>query len=140
MRKKSDLLHEGKLLISPGDIADKEAILLIKKDKGLDVEEELKLTSILYMTVQKLAKPKLTPEQVVELGRLEKKLLNINRKQWEYEDRVRAEESWQAAYAARMQNKLRTHAKNEVNQLFGYMREVKKYAEKPAESGQKPEL
>jgi hypothetical protein len=54
-------------------------------------------------------------------------LSELNARQWDWEDRVRSEESAEAAVGARRNNTERVRIKNKINELFGAPREVKQY-------------
>jgi hypothetical protein len=119
---------DGKLLIAPGDIVDKYTILLLKivmlrceQDKKF-AREELSRTIVLLQQVVDLI-----PVSTFHFFGLLSELLAINTEQWKCEDRVRTENSWQAAQAARECNSRRVRKKNEINKLFGYPVEVKQY-------------
>lgn len=125
----SDLLDDkGQLLISPGDLYDKWTILVIKLvqiDRNLEghIVKEIARLSTLISRVCKLA-PDIEGE---ELYLLISELYKINKDQWDLEDRIRTEESWEAARLARENNNKRVKVKNQINELFGYPTEVKRY-------------
>jgi len=114
---------------SPGDVVDKIVILGIKVEKLTegDPRSHKIVTELAYgldfledMLIYK-------PVNAEALARLADELCDINRAQWNMEDRVRSEKSWEAAQAARENNNLRVAKKNEINRLFGWMEEVKEY-------------
>ena len=125
----SDLLDDkGQILISPGDLYDKWTILVIKlvqidSDPEGYIAKEMERLSILLKRVYKLV-----PDiEGYELSLLISELHEINSEQWHLEDRVRTEESWEAARAARENNNKRVKVKNKINELFGYPTEIKRY-------------
>lgn len=126
----SDLLDDkGQLLISPGDIVDKLVILMIKNEKIDDAEQKLRIfdeygrTQLLWDRLQNLYEG----TGLTQLINLMNVLYTINKDQWNLEDRVRTEESWEAARAARENNNKRVGIKNQINELFGYPTEIKRY-------------
>lgn len=54
-------------------------------------------------------------------------LLQSNRKQWQFENQVRAEQTADAAVKARQQNTIRTALKDQINALVQQAREIKDY-------------
>lgn len=125
----SDLYDDCQLLIAPGDVADKLTILSIKTQiiEGLQrlqfIHDELQRTLVLMDRIIEY-NPDIDQQ---ELKKLIQKLKEINREQWKAEDRVRTENSWEAAKYARECNTRRVAVKNEINELFKYPIEQKEY-------------
>lgn len=125
----SDLYYKEKLLIAPGDVIDKYTILQIKLEKIKDqkkidfIKEELFRTEVLLNNI--MAKE---PENIkLKIKGLYNKLHKINREQWSWEDKVRTEQSWEAAIGARECNNRRVAVKSEINWILDYPCEVKEY-------------
>lgn len=128
--------EKGDLLLAPGDVLDKLSILFIKKQKIEDplkkeaIQEDINRTSLLWRNMcHELEK------QIGFVGMgtasLFGQLYKTNLKQWDLEDRVRTEDSWEAAQAARENNTLRVNLKNDINDLLGYcIEEIKEYKSK----------
>ena len=119
----------GNLLIAPGDVLDKMSILAIKLQKisqNKFVQDEIHRIEQLYTNI--LAVNPEYKKIVPEVNELAAQLLETNFDQWLLEDRVRTENSWEAAQAARDNNTKRVRVKNEINKLFGYPIEMKDYA------------
>lgn len=127
----SELFDGCQLLIAPGDVADKLTILNIKAKHFEDGTPKAKLVH------DELARTILLMDRIVDyhpdvcelkLYELIRDLRAINEEQWASEDRVRTEQSWEAAFYARQCNTKRVNKKNEINQLFEYPVEAKDYA------------
>lgn len=139
--------ENGILLVDPGDLWDRITILDIKiikleekleklrkteniKEK-VDIEDKLKVTERQYDRARQLADLLIRNTGLIDfitLFRLVSELRDRNEKQWELEDRVRTEISWEAAKAARHNNSKRVEIKNKINKLYGFPTEVKEYA------------
>lgn len=112
-------------LLCPGDLADKLAILHLKLTRighSEALQEDIRRTTALFFIVLDTNKSK---ER--RAWDLYDELVKVNNHQWELEDRVRTEHSWQAAQAARTNNTQRVKLKNQMNELLGYPSEQKKY-------------
>ena len=116
---------------SIGEIADKLSICLIKRSNHPSLtENELDglnhiiegLFNILYHSI-------LTnhPQRLISLLQGLSKLIEINSRQWEAEDRLREEMTPEAAIAARRINSERVAAKNEIDKVFGLVGDIKLY-------------
>ena len=124
--------------VSPGELVDKITILEIKK-KNIKAAAKLKLiktelshlTKILneMMSTSKRIKPAVLTEK--------KKLLTVNKKLWDIENRIRAKEAKQSfdkgfielARLVYITNDKRSEIKNRINILFGSaIKEVKQYS------------
>ena len=108
--------------LSIGDLADKYSILLIKEEKGLDVQEELDVFEPKYRS---------------------KALLKINREMWNIENEITKELGLVppehqlsdktfialglSCYHLRKLNRLRVAAKNKINEENGGYIERKNY-------------
>jgi hypothetical protein len=106
------------LFFSLGDIIDKYTILLIKKSKNLDVDNELE---------------EFEKEKLFSLGQLLtngseifsyfRQLLRINKIQWEFEDQISncmdRKDIGNLFLKIKAQNKLRVETKNKINELDG---------------------
>jgi len=115
-RDGEDLYYGLSLLFPPGEVFDRATVLLIKEEKGLcSVDPAVKCLLDFYFDSNN------------ERMSLFRELREINRRQWDLEDRVRTEQSAEAAVAARENNNLRVACKNKINKLFGYGNEVKCY-------------
>lgn len=119
----------GTLVISPGNIADELSILQIKREKiedpeiGVSIQDAICRLSVVMDSI-------LDPydDQIfARFVELQNELRSINLVQWDLEDRVRTEQSWEAAYEARMNNTRRIEKKNQINQLLNFPVEQKKY-------------
>jgi hypothetical protein len=131
MSERFNPYNYGILVISPGDTADTLTILQIKREKiedpdiGITIQDSICRLSVVMDTM-------LEPFDDATFERfvtLQNELRAINLTQWDLEDRVRTESSWEAAKAARDNNTLRVSKKNEINQLLGFPVEQKKYKE-----------
>ena len=118
-------------LINPGDLFDKMTILIIKlekvtsfKNKYIITEELNGLFTYIDSVVQLTS---LTNYGVGLLPEYINKLFMLNRIQWDLEDRVRIEKTWDAAKAARENNTKRVEVKNLINKLFNFPIEIKEY-------------
>ncbi len=124
--------------VSPGELVDKITILEIKK-KNIKAAAKLKLiktdlshlTGILneMMSTSKRKKPAVLTEK--------KKLLAVNKKLWDIENRIRTKEAKQSfdkgfielARLVYITNDRRSEIKNKINILFGStIKEVKQYS------------
>ena len=124
--------------VSPGELVDKITILEIKK-KNIKAAAKLKLiktelshlTKILneMMSTSKRIKPAVLAEK--------KKLLAVNKKLWDIENRIRAKEAKDSfdmgfielARLVYITNDRRSEIKNRINILFGSaIKEVKQYS------------
>jgi len=123
-------------LISPADLVDKITILKIKRDKLKDKLSNKELKSIKQDMGAHFVLLKLRCEydeifknwpESLKLEELTKQLLKSNEDQWDAENRVRQEHSWEAAVAARELNTQRTKIKNDINFLFRHNQEIKEY-------------
>jgi hypothetical protein len=128
----NDLLwKDGTSLLSPGDLWDTYAILGIKhsriedpKLRALAAESRDRLGMFLDSLHRKLGSSAPNKYLVKEYT---DDLWRANWYQWDLENRVRTESSWEAAQAARENNTKRVKLKNEINKLYGYPVEVKNY-------------
>ena len=136
-RARSDLVNQkGELLLSPGECWDRLVILELKvlNIKGAEKQEIAacewcKVTEL----IQNIHSAGFIPKyDNIETWRhliyLVDKLRQQNDIQWDCEDKVRTEESWEAAKAARDSNTKRVAIKNDINTLYGYAQDVKDYA------------
>ena len=129
MTKPANLFHFGELLVSPGELSDRLSILQIKRERILDensgkfIQEEICKMSLALELIMNQFHHGIYDEWEP----LMEKLTRLNEKQWDLEDRVRTESSWEAARAARENNTERVAIKNEICVLFGYPIEVKSY-------------
>ena len=124
--------------VSPGELVDKITILEIKK-KNIKAAAKLKLikTELSHLTTilnemisnSKRIKPAVLKEK--------KKLLTVNKKLWDIENRIRAKEAKQSfdkgfielARLVYITNDKRSETKNRINILFGSaIKEVKQYS------------
>ena len=120
----SDLFSsDGELLFSPGDVWDKYTILKVKLDHKLGVGLEFLRTGELLGKIDKFS----SLDDKLELAKTVTELYDTNKVQWELEDRVRTEQSWEAAVAARDNNTKRVQIKNKINKLYSCPVEVKSY-------------
>ena len=121
--------HYGMLVIDPADAADRLSILHLKREMILDpeagfvVQDTICRLSVLLDSIL----DRFSEEVNNRFWELLDELTEINRVQWECEDRVRTECSWAAAQAARTQNSIRVAKKNEIAQLFDFPTEQKLY-------------
>jgi hypothetical protein len=121
--------HFRLLVVSPGNIADELSILYLKREKildpdtGLVIQDTICRLSVLMDSIL----DRFNQEVNDTFWKLLEELSEVNRIQWDLEDRVRKESSWEAAQAARSNNSIRVEIKNKVNRLFGYPTEEKLY-------------
>lgn len=122
--------------VSPGDLADTISILSIKAHRLQDELQSHKINQLLeqkeeykFLLAMHAQHKDLSEAEMDELHRLTLFLHNINMEQWDWEDRVRSEQSWEAAIGARECNSKRVEVKNEINKIFGYFTETKRYME-----------
>jgi hypothetical protein len=128
----SDIFNDGELLISIGDLTDKVIILELKVQNIKDitmrsgvVQDILRSNALLGLIWNYY------PDEIWdEWDKLYHELYEINQEQWNWEDRVRTEKSWEAAVGARECNSRRVVVKNKINELFGYPVEQKQYKTK----------
>lgn len=118
-----------KKAMSPGELFDKQTILLIKEGKHVGNRKTIINEINLLWRAQQLYTAQLDNSQHNQLNTLFSKLYLCNLHQWELEDKVRSEKSTEAAVAARENNTQRVALKNEINKLFGATLEAKKYKE-----------
>ncbi len=113
----------------PGELADKLSILGLKQRKiGLsdNLAAQYEATEICFHnSISILMDDKY---KQFRLDQLLEELGKINEEQWDWENKVRSEQSVEAALGARECNNRRIRVKNEINQLFGSHEEVKSYA------------
>lgn len=107
-----------------GEVVDRQTINDIKLAKGLIKGDDINFIIILSAWLSILTE---TIVEKKELLSLTVELTEINKKQWELEDRVR-EGDERAALEARINNNLRVQTKNKINKLFGVEEEKKFYA------------
>lgn len=132
---------KGELLLDPGDLWDRITILDIKiqklsqnpEAKKFDKKKGSKLGIVKaqYDRAKQLVDKLIRATGLMDfvtLSRLITELRDSNEKQWDLEDRVRTENSWEAAKAARDNNSDRVKIKNKINELYGFPTEVKQYA------------
>lgn len=133
----SDLIGKnGELLLSPGELWDRFTILEIKALWINDYEKQEQAAREwcrVSELIQNMHAAGFVPktrqkENWRMLLHLLDDLRKQNRTQWECEDKVRKEESWEAAKAARDSNTERVNIKNAINELYGYAIDVKEYA------------
>jgi hypothetical protein len=122
------------LLMSPGELVDRLTILSIKGRRVEDQEKRLlihqqfqRANKLLRIIEGSAGSPVQNEEKLQRYGELVQELYTFNSVQWNLEDRVRTENSWEAAQAARENNSTRVEVKNEINKLFGFPAEVKEY-------------
>jgi len=122
----------------PGELADKASILAIKLRKlegKLTEERERWLQSQLVATLAcfhrciNVLLPEVKSKQT-KLDLLLDELTQINEEQWNWEDKVRVDQSAEAALGARECNTRRVQCKNKINRLCGVGDEEKSYASK----------
>lgn len=98
---------------SPGDLADRYSILVLKKEIGLPVNDELN-------EIKEELKIFFRTDGVSDLFN---ELLKSNRKQWELEDELRTssslEEAGSTALKIRECNSNRVTLKNKINKILG---------------------
>jgi hypothetical protein len=126
----------------PGETADKISILALKMKK---LEGKISTSKFLWLQQQFTAAMFCFNRQIEillaeeprpqhQLDLLLDELAQINSEQWDWEDKVRSEQSptlgWEAALGARLCNSRRIECKNKINQLCGISGEEKKYASK----------
>jgi len=137
----SDLYnHAGELLVSPGECWDRLTILelkIIKIDNvgknriaGAEWRRVMQLIENLHLAncYPRDFKHDQSEPRWDLLIRSVDRLRKQNTLQWICEDRVRMENSWEAAQAARNSNTIRIEIKNRINYLYGYAEDVKQYA------------
>jgi hypothetical protein len=133
----SDLYnYEGELLVSPGECWDRLTILELKIIKIKDVGKNRVAANEWRRVVQLIENIHQANCVPKEQGEPRWDLLiwwvdclrKQNAIQWDCEDRVRVENSWEAAQAARDSNTKRIQIKNRINELYGYAEDVKCYA------------
>lgn len=104
------------MLFSLGDILDKYTILLIKKSKGLLVDEELN-----HFNDKKLFSIGQLLNNGVEIFHYFNQLLKANQVQWELEDQVtdamNRNEIGNLFLKIKAQNNIRVEIKNKINSL-----------------------
>jgi hypothetical protein len=112
----------------PGELFDRMTILMLKALYLRKKVPEHELDEAAHL--QSIFMDKLTTENDRTLAmNLFNELYRTNEVQWELEDKVRSEKSWEAAVAARDNNTRRVNIKNRINKLFGYSEELKSYKE-----------
>ena len=128
---------DDELLISPGDLWDRITILEVKI---LNIEDPAKqeVAAEEWRKSQKLLAKIHEAGFIPQTGDGEPlwhplvefvdKLRKRNAIQWNTEDRVRVEESWEAAQEARNSNTQRVYIKNMINAIYGYCEDQKDYA------------
>ena len=127
---------------SPGEMADKVSILALKlrklgdkipEDRELWLRKQLDASLFCFERQIKILLPE-TPSKQHKLDLLLDELARINEEQWDWEDRVRSEQSptkgWEAALGARECNNRRIRCKNSINQICDCGEEEKRYASK----------
>ena len=137
----SDLYNNaGELLVSPGECWDRLTILELKIIKIKDIGKN-RVASAEWRRVMQLienihlancyprdfAHDQSEPRWDLLIHWVDM-LRKQNAIQWDCEDRVRTENSWEAAQAARKSNTKRIQIKNQINELYGYAEDVKQYA------------
>lgn len=125
-------------LINPGDLFDKMTILIIKLEKVKDLKSKFIITEELFKLLTYINNS-IKLDNLISYGNGKLKdciddLFYLNKYQWELEDKVRTEESWEAAQYARNNNIQRIKVKNQINKLFCFPCEVKEYKEKKNDS------
>jgi hypothetical protein len=133
----SDLYNnDGELLIAPGECWDRLTILELKivhiTDHGkqrVAAAEWRRVSQLIEHIHAARCIPKDRDGPAWHhLIHWVDKLRKQNAIQWASEDRVRVDQSWEAAKAARDSNTARIKVKNEINKLYGYAVDVKQYA------------
>lgn len=116
-------------LFSPGEVIDRIQILALKfdhctnkEDKKL-LQDQINLGDYLF-NIFAIRLPKDNRLYCKELIR---ELYSANKAQWEWEDKVREEMTFEAVQEARINNTERVRIKNEINQLFSCPVEIKIY-------------
>lgn len=115
----------------PGELADKLSILGLKQKKiGLsdNLAKQFQATEICFNnSISILVDDKSKQSRI---DHLLEQLAKINEEQWNWENKVRSEQSITAALGARECNNRRVRIKNEINYLCGSPEEEKAYASK----------
>ena len=127
---------KGELLISPGECWDRLVILELKvlnikdaKKQEVAACEWCKITELIQNIHNAGFLPKHHDKEAWRfLIYLVDQLRQQNDIQWDCEDKVRTEESWEAAKAARDSNTRRVAIKNDINTIYNYAQDVKDYA------------
>ncbi len=122
---------------SPGDIVDRMVILTIKLERVGYQESLVDECLSLGFNLENLIK-KQTIYSVADLttriNSLYNNLYEIGKEQWDWEDRVRAEQTAEAAVRARECNNRRVEEKGKINKLFQIEPERKVYATRSSDS------
>lgn len=124
--------------VSPGELLDKITILEIKK-KNIEAASKLKLIKTELSHLKKILNEMLSSSKRIKPAVLteKKKLLAVNKKLWDIENRIRAKEAKQKfdkgfielARLVYITNDKRSEIKNRINILFGSaIKEVKQYS------------
>ena len=124
--------------VSPGELVDKITILEIKK-KNIKAVAKLKLIKTELSHHTKILNEMISNSKRIKPAVLteKKKLLTVNKKLWDIENRIRAKEAKQSfdkgfielARLVYITNDKRSEIKNRINILFGSgIKEVKQYA------------
>ena len=124
--------------VSPGELVDKITILEIKK-KNIKAAAKLKLIKTELSHLTKILNEMISNSKRIKPALLteKKKLLTVNKKLWDIENRIRAKEAKQSfdkrfielARLVYITNDRRSEIKNRINILFGSaIKEVKQYA------------
>ncbi|HMQ80130.1 MAG TPA: hypothetical protein PKE39_13765 [Ignavibacteria bacterium] len=124
--------------VSPGELLDKITILEIKK-KNIKTASKLKLIKTELSHLRKILNEMLSSSKRIKPAVLteKKKLLAVNKKLWDIENRIRAMEAKQnfdkgfieLARLVYITNDKRSEIKNRINILFGSaIKEVKQYS------------
>ena len=124
--------------VSPGELVDKITILEIKK-KNIKAAAKLKLIKTELSHLTKILNEMISNSKRIKPAVLteKKKLLTVNKKLWDIENRIRAKEAKQSfdkgfielARLVYITNDRRSEIKNRINILFGSaIKEVKQYA------------
>ncbi len=124
--------------VSPGELVDKITILEIKK-KNIKAAAKLKLIKTELSHLTKILNEMISNSKRIKPAVLteKKKLLTVNKKLWDIENRIRAKEAKQSfdkgfielARLVYITNDKRSEIKNRINILFGSgIKEVKQYA------------
>lgn len=122
--------HQYKALFPLGEVVDKVTILLIKTEKFHNIETKelakIGLECFFGYLVDVLDRKFLLKDFSLLIDCF-CKLLENNIKQWNAENRVRGEQSAEAATEARELNSIRVGLKNQLNAVFSEYIELKEY-------------
>jgi hypothetical protein len=127
IERNEKILKHYVMLMTPGEVVDRKCILSLKRKHISSVDAD---TNKLYGAADRLAGQlmiTLSPEDAETFTTLWLALLAVNTAQWAAEDKVREEQSAEAAVEARRWNNKRVAIKNEINDLFHAPCERKKY-------------